>query len=50
MVGHFSLVVYFQRSGETQTMPEPENPAELLTSAIVFGGLYGSDYFCRRCC
>ena len=38
------LVVYFKRSGETQTMPEPDNPAEL-TSAIVFGGLYGTIIF-----
>jgi uncharacterized membrane protein (DUF4010 family) len=35
-----SAVIYFQRSGDSQTIPEPENPAELL-GAIVFGGLYG---------
>jgi uncharacterized membrane protein (DUF4010 family) len=34
------VALYVRRSGETHTMPEPENPAEL-TSAIVFGGLYG---------
>ena len=32
--------LYFRRSGEAHTMPEPDNPAELL-SAIIFGGLYG---------
>jgi len=35
-----SAVIYFQRSGDSKTIPEPENPAELM-SAIVFGGLYG---------
>lgn len=32
--------LYFRRSGEAHTMPEPDNPAELM-SAIIFGGLYG---------
>ncbi|HMU86315.1 MAG TPA: MgtC/SapB family protein [Agitococcus sp.] len=38
------VVLYFSRSGETHTMPEPDNPAEL-TSAIVFGLLYGGIIF-----
>jgi uncharacterized membrane protein (DUF4010 family) len=35
-----SVVAYLQRDGESQTIPEPENPAEL-SGAIIFGGLYG---------
>ena len=35
-----SLVVYLYRTGESRTIPEPENPAEL-GGAIIFGGLYG---------
>ena len=38
------VALYFSRSGETHTMPEPDNPAEL-TSAIVFGLLYGGIIF-----
>ena len=35
-----SVVVYLHRTGESRTIPEPENPAEL-GGAIIFGGLYG---------
>ncbi|MDO8417405.1 MAG: DUF4010 domain-containing protein [Agitococcus sp.] len=35
-----SVVVYLHRTGESKTIPEPENPAEL-GGAIIFGGLYG---------
>lgn len=39
-----SALLYFRRQGERQAMPEQENPTEL-TSAIIFGGLYGSIIF-----
>lgn len=36
--------LYFKRSGESQQIPEPDNPAEL-GSAIVFGALYAAIIF-----
>ena len=44
MMAAICTYLYLKRSGESQQIPEPDNPAEL-GSAIVFGGLYAAIIF-----